>query len=55
MTPEARAFCIHRLTSAADLAGLARVWDSFGVDAKHDPKVRATKDALKAEFQREGV
>lgn len=55
MTPESRAFCIHRLTIAADLAGLTKVWDSFGVDARHDPKVRAMKDSLKAEFQREGV
>lgn len=46
---------ISRLSEAPDLKALAKVWDSFGKDAKADPAVMEHKDKLKLQFMNEAA
>ena len=52
---EYRARAVRRLTCAPDRKALQRVWESFGVDVQHDAEIRALKDQLKAQFEREAA
>ena len=48
-----RALVKARLTDCQNLDALRRLWEGLGVDYKACEEVKAHKDALKAQFEKE--